>query len=184
MQGPGEFLKGLGKELSGVLTAPIKSLGMFGQIRDDMRVYAERKMRQTVPYDRAQITKAHEVLRKQVSQVEDTVQTFASLVETTLRRHGKEIVEKQFATKRIADIAIDLLASCAVISRTSAVIARRGSVEKAKHELEMTVAFCHEARRRMHANFRSANRNVDEELKSVADALLERGSVSHDILDK
>lgn len=183
MQAPGEFLKGLGKEISKVLESPIKSMGMFGQIRDDMRKYAERKVRQTVPYDRAQITLAHESLRKQVSQIEDEVQTFASLVETTLRRHGKEIVEMQFATKRIGDIAIDLLASCAVISRTSSIIARRGSVEKCKHELDMTVAFCSEARRRIHANFRSANRNVDEEIKSAANVVLEKG-VTHDILDR
>ncbi len=183
VQGPGEFLKGLGKELSEVLKAPIKSLGLFGQIRDDLKGYAERKVRQTVPYDRAQITKAHPALRKQVTQIEDEVQAFASLVETTLRRHGKEIVEMQFATKRLADIAIDLLACLAVISRTSAIIQKRGSVEKAKNELEMTTAFCHEARRRIHANFRSANRNADEEIKSVADAMLANGKTSHDILD-
>jgi len=183
VQGPGEFLKGLGKELSKVLESPIKSLGLFGQIRDDLREYAERKVRQTVPYDRAQITKAHPALRKQVSQIEDEVQTFASLVETTLRRHGKEIVEMQFATKRLADIAIDLLASLATISRTSAIIAKRGGEEKAKNELEMTVAFCHEARRRIHANFRSANRNADEEIKSIANAVLAKGGPSHDILE-
>ncbi|MBS2023650.1 MAG: acyl-CoA dehydrogenase family protein [Deltaproteobacteria bacterium] len=181
MQAPGEFLKGLGKELSQVMNAPIKSLGMFNQIRDDLRNYAERKVRQTVPYDRAQVTKAHESLRRQVGQIEDMVQTFASLVETTLRRHGKEIIEKQFATKRVADIAIDLMASLAVISRTTSLIHKRG-IDKCQNELQMTQAFCHDARRRINAAFRSANRNNDEELKSVADHVLEHGAEQNDIL--
>lgn len=175
VQKPGEYLKGLGKELSNSLNEPIKSLGL-------LREYAERKVRQTVPYDRAQITKAHPALRKQVGQLEDMVQTFAGLCETVLRRHGKEIVEKQFATKRLADIAIDLLAIAAVISRTTSILERRG-VEKGKHELEMTVAFVHEARRRINANFRSANKNNDEELKSIADYVIERGEAGHDTLD-
>jgi acyl-CoA dehydrogenase family protein 9 len=110
------------------------------------------------------------------------VQTFAGLCETVLRRHGKEIVEKQFATKRLADIAIDLLAISTVISRTTSILERRGE-EKGKHELEMTVAFVHEARRRINANFRSANKNNDEELKSIADHVIERGEAGHDTLD-
>lgn len=180
LQGPGEYLKGLGKELSEVLKAPIKSFGMFSQIRDDLREYAGRKVRQTVPYDRAQVTKAHESLRKQVTQVEDLVQTFAGQVEAVLRRHGKEIVEMQFATKRIGDIAIDLMAMLAVISRTSSLIQKRG-VEKCASEFAMTQAFCHDARRRVIANFKSANRNNDEELKLVAAAVLENGE-RNDIL--
>src|SRR5207253_9346813 len=64
VQKPGEYLKGLGKELSNALTDPIKSLGL-------LREYAERKVRQTLPYDRAQLSKAHPVMRQQVSWVED-----------------------------------------------------------------------------------------------------------------
>ena len=175
VQKPGEYLKGLGKELSHALNDPIKS---FGLLRD----YAERKVRQNVPYDRAQITKAHPALRKQVGDIEDMVQTFAGLCETVLRRHGKEIVEEQLPTKRLAEVAIDLLASCAVISRTTSLIERRGSVDKCQHELAMTVAFCHEARRRINANFRSANKNNDAELKAIADAVIERGA-THDVLE-
>src|SRR2546430_13364400 len=53
MQKPGEYLKGLGKELTHSLTDPIKSFGL-------LREYAVRKAKQTVPYGRTQITKAHE----------------------------------------------------------------------------------------------------------------------------
>jgi len=39
--------------------------------------------------------------------VEDAVQELAALTESVLRRHGRQIVEKQFATRRLADVAID-----------------------------------------------------------------------------
>src|SRR5947209_15357402 len=50
VQRPGEFLQGLGKELSRALNDPIKSLGV-------LRDYGLRKVRQTLPYGRTQITK-------------------------------------------------------------------------------------------------------------------------------
>jgi len=173
-QKPGEYLKGLGKELSNSLTDPIKGFGL-------LREYAGRKVRQTIPYGRTQITKAHESMRRQVEWVEDSVQDLASLTESTLRRHGKEIVEKQFATRRLADLAIDLFAMCATIARTSRLIEREG-IEKCVNELNMTFAFCSDAYRRVRNTLRAAARNNDEELKAVADHVLQNGRYLDDIL--
>src|SRR5437762_1567266 len=133
LQKPGEYLKGLGKELAHSLTDPIKGYGL-------LRDYAVRKAKQTVPYGRTQVTRAHESMREQVAYVEDAVQGLAALSETMLRRHGREIVEKQFATTRVADVAIDLLALCAAIARTTALIEKRG-LDKCSNELNMTFAF-------------------------------------------
>lgn len=175
LQKPGEYLKGLGKELSGSLSDPIKSFGL-------LREYAVRKAKQTVPYGRTQISKAHESMREQVAYVEDAVQALAALCETVLRRHGREIVEKQLATTRIADIAIDLLALCATIARTSRLIEGRG-VERCNPELNMTFAFYSDARRRVRANLRAgAGRNNDEEIKGVADYVLAEGGYRNDVL--
>jgi acyl-CoA dehydrogenase family protein 9 len=175
IQKPGEYLKGLGRELANSLNEPIKS---FGMLRD----YAVRKVKQTVPYGRTQITQAHESMREQVAYVEDAVQALAALCETVLRRHGREIVDKQFAVTRIADVAIDLLALCATIARTSRYIELRG-YDKCTHELNMTFAFYSDARRRIRANLRAgAGRNNDEELKSVADAVLAAGRYEDDVL--
>ena len=175
IQKPGEYLKGLGRELSNSLNEPIKS---FGVLRD----YAVRKVKQTVPYGRTQITKAHESMREQVAYVENAVQGLAALCETALRRHGREIVEKQFAVTRIADVAIDLLALCATIARTTTLIEQRGA-DKCSNELNMTFAFYSEARRRIRANLRAgAGRNNDEELKAVADNVLASGKYENDVL--
>src|SRR5258708_21056418 len=83
MQKPGEYLKGLGKELANSLTDPIKGFGL-------LREYAVRKAKQTVPYGRTQITKTHESMRDQVTSAENAVQRLASLCEPGLRPHGRE----------------------------------------------------------------------------------------------
>src|SRR6266446_3371344 len=174
VQKPGEFLQGLGKELANSLNDPIKSLGV-------LRDYGRRKVRQTLPYGRTQITKAHESMRKQVANVEDAVQELAALTESVLRRHGRQIVEKQFATRRLADVAIDLMAMLAVISRTSGLIERQG-MARSENELNMALAFCTDAHHRVHQNFHAASHNNDEEIKAVADRSLEAGKYENDIL--
>ena len=175
LQKPGDYLKGLGKELTHVLTDPIKS---FGYLRE----YAVRKAKQTVPYGRTQITKAHESMREQVAYVEDAVQGLAALCETVLRRHGREVVEKQLAVSRIADVAIDLLALCATIARTTRLIETRG-LSSCTNELNMTFAFYSDARHRIRANLRAGTgRNNDEEIKSVADHVLAAGKYENDLL--
>ena len=175
LQKPGEYLKGLGKELANSLTDPIKGFGL-------LREYAVRKAKQTVPYGRTQISKAHESMREQVAYVEDAVQGLAGLCDAVLRRHGREVVEMQFATTRIADVAIDLLALCATIARTTGLIEQRG-LDKCTNELNMTFAFYSDARRRIRANLRAGTgRNNDEEIKSVADHVIEVGKYENDVL--
>jgi alkylation response protein AidB-like acyl-CoA dehydrogenase len=175
MQKPGEYLKGLGKDLANSLTDPIKS---FGLLRD----YAIRKAKQAVPYGRTQITKAHESMREQVTYAENAVQGLAALSEAVLRRHGREVVEMQFATSRIADVAIDLLAMCTTIARTTRLIDMRG-LDACTNELNMTFAFYSDARHRIRANLRAGTgRNNDEEIKSVADHLIAAGEYENDVL--
>ena len=174
VQKPGEFLQGLGKDLANSLNDPIKSLGL-------LRDYGRRKVRQTLPYGRTQITRAHESMRKQVANMEDAVQELASLTESVLRRHGRQIVEKQFATRRLADVAIDLMAMLAVISRTSSLIQRRG-LAACENELNIALAFCTDAHHRVQQNFHAASHNNDEEIKAIADRALATGKYENDIL--
>ena len=181
LQKPGEYLKGLGKELTSALSDPIKS---FGVLRD----YAVRKARQTVPYQTVpygrtpQIGKAHPSMHEQVVYVEDAVQSLAALSETSLRKHGKAIITEQLVVGRIADIAIDLMALCATIARTTRLIEVRG-VEKCAAELSMTYTFYSDARRRIRGNLRaSMGRNNDQSLLDVADRILAEGKYRNDIL--
>jgi acyl-CoA dehydrogenase family protein 9 len=174
-QKPGEYLKGLGKDLANAMSAPIKSLGLVSE-------YAGRKVAQRTGFGRAQLSKAHPSMKRESAWVETSVQALASLTETLLRRHGKEIVEKQFATRRMGDIAIDLIAMCATISRTTRFIETRGGTAKCANELDMTRAFCRDAHRRIKANLRGGIRNNDEEIKAIADRALASGKYENDIL--
>ena len=101
--------------------------------------------------------------------------------ETLLRRHGREIVEKQFATRRLADVAIDLMAMLAVISRTTSLIERRG-MPAAQNELTTALAFCTDAHHRVQQNFHASGHNNDEEIKAIADEALTSGRYQEDIL--
>jgi alkylation response protein AidB-like acyl-CoA dehydrogenase len=181
LQKPGEYLKGLGKELSSSLRDPIKGFGL-------LREYAVRKARQTVPmqavpYGRTpQITKAHPALHEEVVYLEDATQLLAALCESALRKHGKNIVEEQLLVGRIADIAIDLLALSTAVARTTRFIEKRG-LEKAKNEISMTYTFYSDARTRIRANHRaSTGHNNDESIQDVADAAVAAGGYTNDFL--
>jgi acyl-CoA dehydrogenase family member 9 len=181
LQKPGEYLKGLGKDLSSSLRDPIKGFGL-------LREYAVRKARQTVPmqavpYGRTpQIGKAHPTLHEQVVYLEDAAQALAALCETSLRKHGRNIVEQQLQVGRIADIAIDLLALATALARTTRIIEQRG-VEKAKNEISMTYTFYSDARTRIRANSRaSGGHNNDQSLQDVADAAVAAGGYQNDFL--
>jgi alkylation response protein AidB-like acyl-CoA dehydrogenase len=181
LQKPGEYLKGLGRDLSNSLKDPIKG---FGLLRD----YAVRKARQTVPmqavpYGRTpQISKAHPALEEQVIYLEDAVQSLAGLCETSLRKYGRNIVEQQLQVSRIADIAIDLLALSATLARTSRIIEQRG-LEKSKDEISMAYTFYSDARTRVRSNLRaSTGHNNDEAIQHVADAVAASGGYQNDIL--
>jgi alkylation response protein AidB-like acyl-CoA dehydrogenase len=181
LQKPGEYLKGLGKELASSLRDPIKGFGL-------LREYAVRKARQTVPmqtvpYGRTpQIGKAHPALQEQVIYLEDAAQSLAGLCESSLRRYGANIVEQQLQVSRIADVAIDLLALATTLARTTRIVEQRG-LEKAKNEISMTYAFYSDARTRIRANLRaSTGHNNDEALVHVADTVAAAGGYKNDIL--
>jgi acyl-CoA dehydrogenase family protein 9 len=181
LQKPGEYLKGLGKELANAMRDPIKS---FGLLRD----YAVRKARQsvpmqTVPYGRnPQVTKAHHALQEQVIYLEDAVQSLSALCESSLRKHGGNIIKQQILVSRIADIAIDLLALSATLARTSRIIEQRG-LEKARNEISMSYTFYSDARTRIRSNLRaSTGHNNDESIQDVAAAAIAAGGYQNDIL--
>src|SRR4030081_2568687 len=181
LQKPGEYLKGLGRDLSNSLKDPIKG---FGLLRD----YAVRKARQTVPmqavpYGRTpQVSKAHPALQEQVIYLEDAGQSLAALCETSLRKYGRNIVEQQLQVSRIADIAIDLLALSASLARTSRIIEQRG-LDNAKVEISMTYTFYSDAHSPVPRNLpASTGHNNDEPIQHVSDIVAASGGYKNDIL--
>ncbi len=103
---------------------------------------------------------------------EDGVRDLADGADRILRKHGKDIIGKQFATKRFADIMIDLFALAAVLSRVNTSIKENGQ-QKAYQEIEILQVFSGQVRRRTKSNFGKIDNNDDELIKSLADHALE-----------
>src|SRR5581483_6514337 len=106
MQGPGQELAGLAEAIK----YPLKGLGPVSD-------FAIRKIKQSVVGQ--SMNRTHPALKKMAGLLEEYAVEFATQVEVLLRRHGKQIHLKQFAQKRIADIAIDFYAMACILSRVT-----------------------------------------------------------------
>jgi acyl-CoA dehydrogenase family protein 9 len=105
---------------------------------------------------------------------------FSTQVEVLLRRHGKAIADKQFAQKRVADIAIDLYGMACLLSRVTDSIEKKGGPDKTELELAMAEAFFNRANRRIRGNFKAIDRNDDEAMKFIASRAYELGGYPFD----
>jgi len=168
-------MQGPGKELAEVVRAmrePIKGFGLLSE-------FAIRKARSALGRER--MTRAHPILNREAVLFEEYTSELARNVDKVLRKHGKEIAEMQYTQRRIADMAIDLYAMAACISRTSRAIERRGE-EGARREIDLTTIFANAADRRLEAIVRSFEKNDDELRKNVASRTYADGGYPFDVV--
>ncbi len=161
MHEAGEELKEVAGSLSTVLSDPIKG---FGVISD----YAKRRVTQVTGIGKSQMTKHNPALKDFAKLFDEVTLRLSSAADQIIRKHGKNIVHKQFATRRLADIMIDVFALACTISRVSQSIEEKG-LAKAGKEIEMLEIFANLAKKRIDGNFNSIDHNNDEIVKSVAD---------------
>jgi acyl-CoA dehydrogenase family protein 9 len=169
MQGPGQELAGLAEAIK----YPLKGLGPVSD-------FAIRKIKQNVVGE--SITRAHPSLKKMAGMLEEYVVEFATQVEVLLRRHGKQIHLRQFAQKRIADIAIDFYAMACVLARVTRSIEEKKDPGECQLELSIAEAFFTKANRRIRGNFKAIDRNDDDAMKLIAAQVAERGGYPFDSL--
>jgi acyl-CoA dehydrogenase family protein 9 len=193
MREPGEQVG----RLSDVLKRPLRGYGM---VVDSLI----EKMR-TAAYGRAMLTRHHPQLKREAVLIEDATEAFAKEVDRVVRRHGQLLPEMQYVQKRVADVAIDLFAMCACVSRASLVLTERdarhakgraghseaaGQIDTAERQLRLCAAFCGKAARRIEQTLQRFGQNDDELMKTIADdcyldqpypfdALLVRGTEPH-----
>jgi len=167
MQGPGQELAGLAKAIQ----TPLKGLGIVTE-------YATRKVKQNVFGET--ITKSHPRLKKLAGSLEEHTLELSQQVEVLLKRHGKEIYLRQFAQKRIADVAIDLFAMYCALSRVTQSIEEKGE-EAAQMEIAIAEAFFMRANRRVRGNYKAMDRNEDDLMKYIADQTAEIGHYPYDL---
>ena len=155
-------LKELASSMKDVFSEPIKG---FGVLSDYARKHAQLR---TGRGGSSKLQDLDEAIRPQAEAFEKDTRYLAQAIDRILRKHGKKIIGKQFATKRLANIMIDLFVMACTLSRVQSSIDANG-VEKASKEMEILRVFTREARVRIKRNFRRIDNNEDELLKALAD---------------
>jgi len=155
-------LKELSASMKDVLHDPIKG---FGVLSDYARKHA---LLRTGMGGSAKFQNLHPVIQSSAEAFEHETRYLAQAADRILRKHGKNIIGKQFATKRLAEIMIDLFVLACTLSRVQASIDANGA-EKAAKEIDILQLFTREARVRMKQNFRRIDNNDDESLKALAE---------------
>jgi acyl-CoA dehydrogenase family protein 9 len=167
MQGPGKELV----EVARAMREPIKGFGLLSD-------FALRRARTALGRER--ITWAAPALVFATAVFEEHLTALTKNVDKVLRKHGKDIAEMQFTQKRVADVAIDLYAIVAVISRTTRAIERHGE-EGSRREVDLAHVFVDAAERRLRAVSLSFDENDDELRKAVATKAYNDGGYPFDI---
>ena len=170
----GRELKEVSKSIGNVLNDPIKGFGVLSD-------YARRRVNYATGYGKALFTLAHADLKPYTTVFEACTRQLAAAVDRILRKHGKDIVNKQFATRRLADIMIDLFALASVFSRVSTSLQTKDAAA-AKQEVDILAVFCGQVSRRVRGNFNKIDDNDDELIKSLADHAFTHGGYSWDNL--
>jgi acyl-CoA dehydrogenase family member 9 len=164
----GASLKELAHSLKGIFDSPIKGFGVLSE-------YARRRasLATGLPaLEKTTFTKLPVVLKPKAELFEDLTRKLAGAVDRILRKHGKEIIGKQFASKRLADAMIDLFVFACTLSRVSTALESKG-MAAAEKELQILDVLSGQVRRRVNGNFSKIDDNDDEQIKSLADHALE-----------
>ncbi len=173
MNDVGAQLEELASSLQDVFLHPIKGFGVLSE-------YARKHVSLATGAGRSRFTQLHPRLDRAASQFEGHVRVLAQVVDRLLRKHGRNIVEKQLATRRLADIMIDLFVLAAVLARVDAQIRSRGEAAS-RRDLQILDVFAGAARRRIAQNLADVDDNEDESLKDLADHAMDRGGYGWDV---
>jgi acyl-CoA dehydrogenase family member 9 len=168
-------LKELASGLKGVFNDPIKGFGVLSD-------YAKRQAGLRTGLSPAtKLAGVPEPLRDVSAIFEDATRKLAQGTDRILRKHGRAIIDKQLATRRLADIMIDLFVLSAMLSRVSAAMQKQGpaAVEK---ETAILRSFAGQARTRIERNFARIDDNEDELIKGLGDFAVEKEGYPWDVL--
>jgi alkylation response protein AidB-like acyl-CoA dehydrogenase len=163
MNDVGTQLKELARSLKGVFADPIKGFGVMSEY-----ALKQASLMTGLVGEKRGFTLLHAALKPEAETFEQSTRELGAAADRILRKHGKNIIEKQFATRRLTDILIDLYVTACVLSRVNAAVEEKGEAGAAR-ELEILRTFAGRARRRIRFNINRIDDNDDEMVKSLAD---------------
>jgi alkylation response protein AidB-like acyl-CoA dehydrogenase len=166
-------MKPLSERLAGLakinFSDPIGSLGVLAD-------YVGERIQREVRPDR--VTRAHAELSEPAAAVSDQVKRLREVCESLLRRERKNVMERQFHQKRLADAAADIYAQIAVLSRVTSIFEHQG-VELSAQERYIAETFCTRAAGRVNSRFNQLERNDDERISAIARLAYKRGAYGY-----
>ena len=166
----GEKLEGMGDLALG---DPIGSIGVLVDYLGDR---AKREVRPD------KLGRAHEELSNHANAVSSQVKELAGVTEKLLREHKKEIIQRQFAQKRLADAVADIFAQVSVLSRVSSIFEDQG-VEASGQERFIADTFCSRAASRVAGNFDQIENNDDDRMTSISKLAYKRGEYGYALFE-
>ncbi|KAF4533144.1 hypothetical protein B566_EDAN007955 [Ephemera danica] len=117
----------------------------------------------------------HPSLEGASRQLEYSVLRLQYAVEILLSRYGNDVMNHQMELKRIADVAIDIYGSTAVLARASRSYCI--GLRNAEHELVLATTFCQDALNRIKINIKEielgSGGTQDVSYKKIADKIFE-----------
>lgn len=163
MDDVGQNLKEIAQSVRGVFNDPIKGFGVLSD-------YALRRATLATGFRREhfQFTKLPEALKAEQEVFESSSRELAEATDRILRKHGKGIIGKQFASARLADVMIHLFVFACILSRVTKSIQQQG-VSGAEREIQICRAFSFRVRRHMQIFLHEMDENADEDVKALAD---------------
>ncbi len=169
-------LEDVAQSVRGVLADPIKGFGVLSDY-----ALKQASVLTGLVGEKRGFTRLHPSLRDAQEQFEEHARELAWAADRVLRRHGKAIIEKQFALRRIADILVDQFVLACVLSRVQAALDSKGEA-KCTRELGLLKVVARRVRGRVRGNFRRMDVNDDEIVKALADDAFEREAYGWDAL--
>jgi len=162
IEGPAAKLK----ELGAALRRPLRNLGLVSG-------YAAGRVRSALGATAELDAPLHERLEEHRKYLVRHVAELAAATERAVTKHRKQIIERQLVVERLANMAIELYATAAVIARTQRLIEERG-IERCERELALCDLFCVEAGRRFRTQriaLDGREDEVDDRRRAVAAAV-------------
>ena len=169
-------LKELASAVRNSVADPIKGFGVLSG-------YARKRasIATGLVGEKRAFTLLHPEVKDAALVVEEGTRDLAAASDRLLRKHRGQIVGKQFATKRVAEILIDLFVLSSVLSRVNSAVEEKGD-KGAARELEILGVFSSRARRRIRSNVNRIDDNDDDLVKALADHAFENEGYSWDTL--
>lgn len=177
VKGPSESLKELGKvaDISKALHDPIKSLGVLTD-------FAKNRIGKMIMT--RSLSGACSELEEESSNFSSLLSAFSIQVENTLIKYGRDIINHELPQGRLANMAIELYAMLAIISRTTSVMANKNVDQKKKdYCLSLAKLALEDSRVNCVRELKNMTKNNDKMIKHIAKQVLELGEYGLDIVD-